>query len=511
MTSSRQSASLAALDGEAQRQLARATPAGFAWVASGGRWIPAAHLLLISEQLCRIARGEIDRLMVFMPPRHGKSQLISEFTPAWYLGRFPDRRVISASYGAALASTWGRKARDWLEELGPDLFDVAISDASSAAERWDIAGRPGGMITAGIGGPVTGRGAHLLIIDDPVKDAEEAASDTIRSKHWDWWQSVARTRLMPGGAAVLLQTRWHEDDLAGRLLKDMEDGGDQWEVLSLPAVAEAEGDALGRQVGEALWREFYDEENLASTKRAVGGYFWAALYQQRPAPAEGFLFKRKDFRYWRLETRDLYGILERTYVLADGDDVRRFDAAPCPVFQTVDVAMSEDETADYTVVATWTVTPHGDLLLLDLERRHFEEQMVTEFLAACNDKHGKPPMWVEKFGAGRSPLAKLQGMGYPVMEIPAEAGTQSDKITRAWGAIATNERHQLFFPHGPDWLGKYEDELAAFPNAAHDDQVDVTSYAARLVPVLQGSEQRRTKQPARGPKPQTAGLRNQAF
>jgi predicted phage terminase large subunit-like protein len=504
MTSSRASAEL-------ERELARRSPAGFAYVASRGKWMPAAHLLLISEKLCAIARGEIDRLMVFMPPRSGKSQLISEYTPPWYLGCFPDRRIILASYGAALASTWGRRARNLLTEFGPGIFEVEVDNESKAADRWDIAGRTGGMITAGVGGPISGRGAHCLIIDDPVKNAEEAASEVIRAKHMDWWRSVARTRLMPGGAVVLLQTRWHEADLAGSLLAEMQDGGDQWEVLSLPAIAEDDGDVLGRSPGAALWPAFFDEEALQRTKRSIGSYFWSALYQQRPAPAEGFLFKRKDFRYWHEETNPAGAILQRWYVLTDDDGTRRFDTGTCPRFQTADVAISEKEAADWTVVATWAVTPAGDLLLVDLDRRHFEEQQTVQFLADANDKHGRVPMWIERFGAGRNPLAILARRGHPVQEVPAEAGAQMDKITRAFGAVALCEQHKLFLPRPePEWLGPYVSELGSFPNAAHDDQVDVTAYAARLLPTI-GMVGRRQVQPIPAPKPHSAGILNQRF
>ncbi len=492
-------------------EIARHAPAGFAFVASRGRWLPARHLLLISDRLCAIARGELDRLMVFMPPRSGKSQLISEYTPPWYIGNFPDRRVILASYGAHLASTWGRKGRDLLVEYGPRFFGVEVDQASKAADRWDVAGRPGGMVTAGVGGPITGRGAHLLIIDDPIKDAEQAASELIRQKQMDWWRAVARTRLMPGGAVVLLQTRWHEMDLAGALLADMADGGDQWEVLSLPAVAEDDGDALGREQGEALWPEMFDVDNLAQTKRALGGYYWAALYQQRPAPPEGFLFKRADLRYWREDQDEVDGMVRPWFVLPDGDRARRFMQAECTRFQTIDAALSEKETADWTVIATWAVTPGKDLILLDLERRHFEEQQIVEFLAGANDKHGRPPMWIERFGAGRNPLGVLRRQGRPVQEIPAEAGTQTDKITRAFGAVALSERHQLFLPSGqPDWLGALEDEMAAFPNAAHDDQVDAVSYAARLVPIIAVTTPR-PRRPPPGSKPVSAGWAREQF
>jgi len=485
--------------------VARSSPAGFAHVCSQGRWLPFEHLLILNEHLLQVVAGEIDRLIVTMPPRHGKSELISHWLPAWYLGTFPDAQVMLASYEATFARNWGRKAREALTEHGPWVFGVGIADEPRAADWWMVDKHDGVMVTAGVGGALTGKGANLLVIDDPIKNAEEAASDVIRAKHWDWWQSTASTRLQPGGAVVLVLTRWHEDDLAGKLLAD---DPDRWHVLNLPAFAE-EHDELGRDIGHALCPELYDLEALKQIRSQVGGYFWTAMYQQRPAPPEGFLFKRADMRYWRTETEMLGATPRVWYILESENGSRRFDTGHCVRFQTVDAAISEDEMADWTVVATWAATPDGDLLLLDLERRHFEEQRIASFLAAANDNHGRCPMWVERFGAGRSPLATLSRQGYPVMEIPPEAGTQVDKITRAFGAISLYEQHKVFHPMTADWLGGYENELASFPNAAHDDMVDVTSYAARLLPSM--GVGRRPQQQTPGVKPITAGIRNVQF
>ena len=192
-------------------------PAGLARYVTRGAWKIAPHLDLLSRRLVAVACGEVRRLLVVMPPRHGKSLLCSVFFPAWYLGTYPDRRVILASYESDFAAGWGRKTRDVLEEHGP-LFGVSLRSDSSAANRWDIAGRAGGMISVGVGGAATGRGADLFIIDDPVKSLEDAQSEAMSRRAWDWYRGVARTRLEPGGAIVLIMTRWAEQDLAGRLL-----------------------------------------------------------------------------------------------------------------------------------------------------------------------------------------------------------------------------------------------------------------------------------------------------
>lgn len=228
--------------------------------------------------------------MVFMPPRHGKSEMISHWFPVWWLGTFPDQRVIMASYGAEFAAQWGRKARNTYEEWAPELWGLSVDEASHAADRWDIKGRAGGMTTTGIGGPITGRGADLLIIDDPVKDSEEAWSSTIQARNAAWWDGTAYTRLEPGGVVVVLMTRWHENDLAGYILRN---SGEPWEVLRLPALADGE-DELGRRRGEALWPERFSREALDTIRRELSkddiGYYWEAEYQQRPAIPEGLLF-----------------------------------------------------------------------------------------------------------------------------------------------------------------------------------------------------------------------------
>lgn len=232
--------------------------------------------------------------MVFMPPRHGKSELCSHYLPAWYLGMWPDKKVILTSYEASYAASWGRKCRDTLEEYGAQMFGVSVRQDSRAADSWSIEGHSGEMHTAGCMGPITGQGANLLIIDDPVKNAEEALSQTIRDKTWDWYLSTAMTRLDDQHSAVILiMTRWHQDDLAGRLL-DREAG--KWEVVDFPALARTD-DPLGRKEGHALWPMRFGEEYLAEIRDRPGAaYWWNSMYQQRPTSEDGLLFKRQDFK-----------------------------------------------------------------------------------------------------------------------------------------------------------------------------------------------------------------------
>jgi predicted phage terminase large subunit-like protein len=263
-------------------------PGMFALGTSQGRWKMARHLAFLDQTvLTAIDDAQaslLDGLIVCMPPQHGKSELCSKFLPAWYLGTFPDRRVILIGYEAGFAATWGRKARDLLDQWGW-LFGVQVSRRSAAVHRWDLQGRDGGMTTAGVGGPITGRGAHLLIVDDPIKNDEEARSASHRQKQWDWWQSTATTRLRPGGLAIVVQTRWHRDDLGGRILREAKTNGQRWREVRLPALAE-ENDPLGRAPGDALWPEVYNGEHLLRTQASHTNYYWRAMYQQDPL-AEG--------------------------------------------------------------------------------------------------------------------------------------------------------------------------------------------------------------------------------
>lgn len=243
--------------------------------------------MLLNEKLWQVAQGRLSRLLISMPPRHGKSLLASHYFPAWYLGTFPERRVLMAGYEADFAASWGRKARDTLKEFGPSVFGVQLAAKSAAADRWQIAKFGGGMQTAGIGGPLTGKGADLLLIDDPLKNDEEAANPRHRAKIWEWFQATAYTRLEPQGAIVIIMTRWHRDDLVGRLLQLPSTGGEHWEHVNLPALATEEDDALGRTCGEPLWPERFNQQRLEQIRATIGEYFFASLYQQNPRPEGG--------------------------------------------------------------------------------------------------------------------------------------------------------------------------------------------------------------------------------
>lgn len=465
--------------------IASSSPAAMAHIATEGRWKPFEHLLKVDDYLLRVAANEIDRLIIELPIRHGKSELVSHYFPAWWLGSKPNDQVMVLGYGDTFARNWGRKARDTLAEIGPRIFGVNVSGSSAAADWWHIEGHVGTMLAAGIGGQITGKGADIMIIDDPVKNQEEAMSQNARDKLWEWWQATSASRLQPGGRVVLVMARWHEDDLAGRLREE-----ERWEVLRLPALAEA-NDMLGRAEGEALCPEMYDKEALLDKKKEMGGFWFAALLQQAPAPAEGLLFKRADFRYWRAAIEEDGEPVVFVLGDVDGETPKYVHASTLVKFQTCDVAASDKTTSDWTVVSTWGATPERDLILLDVQRQHFETLQVSKFLDEQNDKHNRPPMWIETFGAGKIPHKELKRKGRPVRELTPEQGTQIDKTQRALEAITAVGEHRIFFPKTAPFLDAFENELTIFPGG-HDDQVDTLSYAVRLLPTVASVQTVRT-------------------
>jgi predicted phage terminase large subunit-like protein len=438
------------------------------------------------------ARERPEILLVSAPPRHGKSTLVSQYLPAWYLGSFPERRVILASYEADFAASWGAKTRSLLEEHGPRLYRVAVDERSHAASRWDLARHRGGMVTAGVGGPITGRGAHLLVIDDPVKNAEQAASATIRDKQWEWWLSTARTRLEPGAVVVCVMTRWHEADLGGRLLADSRQGGDPVREIRLPALAER-GCPLGRTEGEALWPERYSRDYLEHSRKTMGPYWFSAMYQGRPSPEEGGVFDRRDFRYFTLEGDEV--ILR----LREGG-TKRWGRAWCQKFQVVDLAVSEKQSADYTVIAEFWRTPDAELLVRSVIR---ERVAVPDQPAFFIRHHASCPVKFEAIGYQTGMIQTMLREGFPAEAVYPDA----DKVTRAAVAGVLYRAGRVYHLAGAPWLHDFEAELLAFPAGEHDDQVDVLAYAAKALPGI-GSGGYRQK--GRG-KSITAGLLSKQF
>ena len=404
-------------------------------------YVRAQHHEQIAAKLEAVERGEIDRLMIFMPPRHGKSELASKRFPAWCLGRDPTRQIIAASYNSDLANDFGRNVRNLVAEaeFGQVFPGVCLAADSQAANRMNT-NHGGAYVAAGVGTAVTGRGAHIALIDDPFKDREEADSERRRNLVWDWYRSTLYTRLMPGGAIVLIATRWHSDDLAGRLL---EHEPDQWEVLDLPAINAA---------GEALWPEWYGLEALERIKAAIGPREWSALYQQQPQPDEGTFFQRAWFSEWAaLPLVRYYGTSD--YAVTDGG-------------------------GDYTVHRVWGIGPDGDLYRVDGWRGQSASDEWIERKLDLIAKY-KPLAWFGEGGVIQKaiePMLRRRMRERSVFCRLEWLPSVADKPTRARSFQAMAASGRVRFEPGADIS-----EHLVFPAGKHDDDVDCSGLIGRAI------------------------------
>ena len=418
---------------------------------------PAEHHRLIASALERVSDGSLKRLMIFMPPRHGKSMLASEFFPAWYLGVHPDHQVIASTYAQELANDFGRKVRNITKspEHAALFPGFSLSADSQAACRFHTP-QKGVYQGVGVEGGATGRGAHLLLIDDPVKNREEAESESRRKLVKDWYTSTAYTRLMPGGAVIVIQTRWHEDDLAGWLLREHTHEG--WETINLPALAEPD-DALGRAEGDPLWPEAYPLEALERIRRTVGARDWAALYQQRPSAAEGAIFKREHWQTHKPTETNPMALLQALGIHH--------------VIQAWDTAFKTRETNDFSVCVTLGVAK-SRYYVLDVWRDRAEFPELKRAMVSQHAKWKAHSVVIEDTAAGQSLIQELRrNTRMPLIAMKAD----HDKVTRAHAATPSHEAGLCYLPEGEPWVDDFEDELAGFPGAAHDDQVDAFVHA----------------------------------
>lgn len=416
------------------------------------QWQRAPHLDMVCGHLDAVERGELTRLMIFMPPRHGKSMTVTESFPSYFIGKNPERRVIEVSYSGDLAQRFGKFNRAKLSEYGKALFGVDLSREKASMTDWDIADHRGGMISAGIGGGITGQGADLLIIDDPIKNKEEAESETYRNKVWDEWQNTLRTRLHPGAAVVIILTRWHEDDLAGRLLNPEYGDLDDWTILSLPAIAE-DNDLLERQPGDPLWPEHgFDLAWLENTKNAVGSQTWAALYQQRPAPQEGAMIKRQWWKYYN-------SLPELNQVI-----------------QSWDMTFKDSDGSDYVAGQVWGNAGASIYMLPDREYGRMDFPATCEAFQSLTNRHPDALVkLVEDKANGPAVIAMLRTKINGIIAV----NPKGSKVARASAISPLIEAGNVYLPSPAicPWVTDFVDECASFPNGAHDDQVDAMTQA----------------------------------
>lgn len=396
---------------------------------------------MIAKRLEAVERGEIDRLMIFMPPRHGKSELASKRFPAWCLGRNPKRQIIAASYNSDLANDFGRNVRNLVAE--PEFQQVfpgvGLAPDSQAANRMNT-NHGGAYVAAGVGTAVTGRGADIALIDDPFKDREEADSERRREVVWDWYRSTLYTRLMPGGSIVLIQTRWHEDDLAGRIL---EQERDQWEVLELPAISDEWG---------ALWPEWYDIPALERIKATIGAREWSALYQQKPQPDEGTFFQRDWFKEWeKLPDLRYYGTSD--YAVTDGG-------------------------GDYTVHHVWGIDSAGAIYRVDGWKGQSTSDVWIERKLDLIKKY-KPLCWFGEGGVIQKaiePMLKRRMLERKIFCRLEWMSSVHDKPTRARSFQAMAASGRVYMEPQADLS-----EFLVFPAGKHDDEVDTASLIGRAI------------------------------
>jgi predicted phage terminase large subunit-like protein len=405
-----------------------------------------SHLRILVQVLERVERGELDRVIICMPPRHGKSMTTSQLFPAWYLGRHPDRSIIASSYGQELASDFGRRVRNFASErLHRQIFpECVIADDSDSVHRFHTTAG-GAYYAVGAGGPLTGRGADLLLIDDPIKSAEDARSPAFRRSLQDWYESVAYTRLEPGGAVVIIATRWHEADLCGWLLK--EHAAEGWKTISLPAIGETnEG---WRNEGEALWCERFSIETLARIREAIGTAAWTALYQQRPVSEEGGIFKRI---WWR------------SY------------AGPVECHRTIfsiDSAFKTGQANDYSVIAIVGESRDG-YYVRQISRGRWKFPELKRQAIGLAELWRPHAVLIEDAASGQSLVQALKAeTRLPILPVRP----QGDKVSRAHAVSPLVESGRVFIPSEAPWLADFLDEATSFPAAPHDDQIDALTQA----------------------------------
>ncbi len=418
-------------------------------------FIDGRHHKVMAKKFQEIAEGKIKRLIINMPPRHTKSEFASFLLPAWFLGKYPNKKIIQTSNTAELAVGFGRKVRNLVDSQAyAKIFpNVNLRSDSKAAGRW--ATNAGGEYFAiGVGGTVTGKGADLLIIDDPHSEQEAAlasSSPEIFDKVYEWYTSGPRQRLQPGGSIVVVMTRWSKRDLTGRIIQSSvdKDGNDDWEVIDFPAILPS---------GNPLWPEFWSLEELEALRSELPAGKWNAQYQQSPTSEEGAIIKRDWWKIWE----------------PDRPPVCEF------IIQSWDTAFTKSERSDYSACTTWGVfykneNPNDpNVILLDAFKKRMEFPELKE-KAFNHYKEWEPDAFIVEAKASGAPLIfELRAMGIPVSEFTPSRG--NDKMVRINSVSDLFASGKVWAP-STRWADELIEEMAAFPNSDHDDLVDSTTQA----------------------------------
>ena len=417
-------------------------------------FIHGRHHALMAKKFEEIANGKTKRLIINMPPRHTKSEFASYLLPAWFLGKFPHKKIIQCSNTAELAVGFGRKVRNLVDgETYAKVFpNVALRSDSKAAGRW-ATNANGDYFAIGVGGTVTGKGADLLIIDDPHSEQEAALASSnpeVYDKVFEWYESGPRQRLQPGGSIVIVMTRWGKRDLTGKVMQSMIDkDGDEWEVISLPAILPNE---------KPLWPEFWSYEELDKLRNVLPISKWQAQYQQDPTSEEGALVKREWWQVWEGE-----------------------NPPPCDfIIQSWDTAFTKNERSDYSACTTWGVfykdedTNDANIILLDALKERLEFPELKKRAMEMYQEWTPDAFIVEAKASGAPLIFELRSMGIPVQEFTPTRG--NDKISRVNSVADMFASGKVWAPR-KRWAEEVIEEMAAFPNSDHDDLVDSATQA----------------------------------
>ena len=447
-----------------------------------------AHLEYLSNRLASavqdVENGISRKITVSMPPRSGKSHLSSEFFPVWLLHKHPDWKIGLISHSPSLATSWGRSVRRVIEEYGAQLGIELAKDAGAVSD-WETT-KGGGIISRSAPGQsITGYGFKILLIDDPVKNFATAHSEDARNKLWQWWTGDAFTRLEPPSLTVVVGTRWHEDDMIGRLLsKEHEGNPDDWEVISFPALAE-KNDVLGRSPGEPIISPIIDESQEEAVQRwdevreSVGEYAWAALYMQRPSPAQGAIFETDKFRYWTTDPEML---------IDDDPSVRLIDPSRMSHARWIDswdAAFKGTDSSDFVVGQRWAVDGK-DRFLIEQERDRWSFTQTVERVKRWETDAVVGSNWVyekliEDKANGPAIIDTLKSHVQGIKPITPK----SSKEARARAVTPEVEAGHIYLPHpdepGNEWVRDLVSECRAFPNGANDDQVDAMTQVLNHV------------------------------
>jgi predicted phage terminase large subunit-like protein len=412
-------------------------------------FIEGKHHIKYAEQLQKVSDGTLKRLIVNMPPRHTKSEFASYLFPAWFVGRNPKAKIMQTTHNAELAFRFGRKMKNLIDssEYRKVFPEVKLAADSKAAGRWDVSGG-GEYFAAGVGGSITGRGADLLIIDDPHSE-QDALSDTALDSAYEWYTSGPRQRLQPGGSIVIVMTRWSTKDLTERLLRNQSEPlADQWEVIEFPAILPS---------GNSLWPEYWTPEVLNQTKASLTEAKWQAQYQQNPTSEEGALIKREWWQRWQKE--DIPDLMH--------------------IIQSYDTAYSKKESADYSAITTWGVFKPVEheppsMILLDAQKGRWDFPELKR-VALKQYKYWEPETTIIEAKASGMPLThELRQIGIPVINFTPSKG--NDKHTRVNACSTLFESGKVWAPK-KRWAEEVIEECAAFPYGDHDDYVDTVTQA----------------------------------